>query len=229
MKKHTLKSLALSAVMAVTSVSGVTVATMATAHASGGVPTVDWLNIREQKNQYEQLIAQVKAVTQGENFMDLYNNPLIQEEINKYLPSQYKNIAEAVVAKDTRAIRNISEKMMRDELYKKTSKSALARSIVAQIEYDTANRVGLELIDVELQKINRMANNMYRTNNLAQKQDMANTIQASTANMNAQIAKIQIGIQMAKEEQERSRKILGAEMLKQQQQNSKKMFSSLFW
>lgn len=229
MKKHTLKSLALSAVMAVTSVSGVTVATMATAHASGGVPTIDWTNLIKQQEQYEQLIAQVKAVTQGENFMDLYNNPLIQEEINKYLPSQYKNIAEAVVAKDTRAIRNISEKMMRDELHKKTSKSALARSIVAQIEYDTANRVGLELIDVELQKINRMANNMYRTNNLAQKQDMANTIQASTANMNAQIAKIQIGIQMAKEEQERSRKILGAEMLKQQQQNSKKMFSSLFW
>lgn len=229
MKNLNLKAIALSFVTVFSSVSGITLATMQSANATGGVPTFDWKADIDRYQHFKKLEEQVKALKSGGDFTGLLKNPLIEKEVNKYLPSKYKSVYEAILAKDSKTLQNMAKKLAMEEAYKRTNPNSLARAIVAQADYVIANEASLKVLEKNLKDIEAIGRNMNRAVTLAEKQDYANVLQQKAMMMNIQFQQIQLGLERARDEQDKSRRLYGAMMLENQQKASKAHFKSLFW
>lgn len=215
------KTLLTAVLVAVTSVTAVQ-------QASAYVPVIDPTAIAKQIEEIYQLRQQVQAVVDNGNYASLISNPTVRNQLNRYLPAKYNDVLEAMRAGDTKALQVIMQKAMQEEARAKTTQSAQARALAAEMAYSVQNKINVDRLTTRSNQIQTMVNQLNRTANIAQKQDLTATIQAQSAIMQNEIAMVQLGMQRLKHEQERANALLGSQAYIKQRATTAKTLNTMF-
>lgn len=181
-----------------------------TATYASGVPVFDGANVAQaiaqvqnQVRQIESMRQQIRAITDNGNYADLLNNPYLRQQLNKYLPKGYTDIVQAVQKGDAGALQSAYEQVQRAEAQKRSSMTGAERVKIAQATQEAQMIVMMKGLDTRSNSLQNLVNQINRTQNTAQKQDLMNTLQAEQAMIQIDLGKMQIMLQMA-EQQRRS-------------------------
>lgn len=176
---------------------------------AAGVPVIDVsaiaqavTQVNNQVQQIKQLDQQIKAITDNGNFADILQDPTLRREINKYLPPGYSDILQAVQKGDAGALQGIYQQVIADEKKRQSSMTGAERVKMTGAVAE-AQMIGMmKTLDVRSQSVQSLVNQINRTQNTAQKQDLMNTLQAQQAQINIDLNRMQVMMKMM-ERQER--------------------------
>lgn len=190
--------------------------------AQAYVPVIDATAIAQAVNQVNnqvqqiyQLQAQIKAATDNGNFASLADNPLIREQLNKYLPARYNDVFEAARAGDLGSIQGLIDKAEAQYNADRTTKNALTLAKARQFQADAQLNIGYQQLNEMARNVSDMVNTINTTTNVAQKQDLTNTINAKTALINTKIGQLQLAMKQAERAEKRADNILATQMQQQ--------------
>lgn len=175
-----------------------------------GLPVVDFgaiaqaiTQVQNQVQQIQNMRQQLKAITDNGNFANLLNDPNLRKMLNKYLPKGYTDIVQAVQKGDAGALQSAYEQVQRAEAQKRSSMTGKQRLKMAQATQEAQMIVMMKGLDVRSNSLENLVNQLNRTQNTAQKQDLMNALQAEQAMIQIDLGKMQVMFQMA-EQQRRS-------------------------
>lgn len=175
-----------------------------------GLPVVDFgaiaqaiTQVQNQVQQIQNMRQQLKAITDNGNFANLLNDPNLRKMLNKYLPKGYTDIVQAVQKGDAGALQSAYEQVQRAEAQKRSSMTGKQRLKMAQATQEAQMIVMMKGLDVRSNSLENLVNQLNRTQNTAQKQDLMNALQAEQAMIQIDLGRMQIMLQMA-EQQRRS-------------------------
>ncbi|RKW42623.1 MAG: hypothetical protein D8B60_03950 [Moraxella sp.] len=159
--------------------------------------------VENQARQIENMRQQLKAVTDNGNYADLLNDPNLRRQLNKYLPSGYTDIVQAVQKGDAGALQSVYNKVLQSEQQKRSSMIGAERVKVANATQEAQMIVMMKHLDTRSNSMQNLVNQINRTQNSAQKQDLMNALQAEQSLIQIDLGKMQIMLQMG-EQQRRS-------------------------
>ena len=175
---------------------------------SAGVPVVDVgaiaqavVQVENQVRQIEQLHTQIKAITDNGNYAGLLTDPSIRTQLNKYLPSGYTDVFDAVRNGDVKALEKVLKIAESEERKAQTAQSGQARAQAAVLRTKAQLKLGMDAMSQEVQKVQNIMKQINRTQNPAQKADLANTLVAQSAMIQANAATMNIMLQQAQQEE----------------------------
>lgn len=171
--------------------------------------------VNNQVQQIYQLQAQIKAATDNGNFAGLADNPLIRKELNKYLPAKYNDVFEAARSGDLGSLQGLIDKAQAQYNADKSTKNALTLAKARQFQADAQINVGYQQLNALAKSMNDMVNTINTTTNVAQKQDLTNTINAKSALINTKIGQLQLAMKQAERAEKRADNILATQMQQQ--------------
>lgn len=159
--------------------------------------------VENQARQIENMRQQLKAVTDNGNYADLLNDPNLRRQLNKYLPSGYTDIVQAVQKGDAGALQSVYNKVLQSEQQKRSSMTGAERVKVANATQEAQMIVMMKHLDTRSNSMQNLVNQINHTQNSAQKQDLMNALQAEQSLIQIDLGKMQIMLQMG-EQQRRS-------------------------
>lgn len=159
--------------------------------------------VQNQVSQIQNMRQQLKAITDNGNYADLLKDPNLRKMLNKYLPKGYTDIVQAVQKGDAGALQSAYEQVQRAEAQKRSSMTGEQRLKMAQATQEAQMIVMMKGLDVRSNSLENLVNQLNRTQNTAQKQDLMNALQAEQAMIQIDLGRMQIMLQMA-EQQRRS-------------------------
>ena len=168
---------------------------------AGGVPVIDPMAIAQAKLQVDQLREQVKAITDNGNFASLLKDPNLRKQFNKYLPQGYTDVMQAVQQGDASALQNIYKQVLAEEKRKQKTMTGAERVKMTQAAAE-AQMIGMmRTLDVRSQSVSNLIDQINRTGNMAQKQDLMNTLQAEQAQISLDMNRMQVLIKMTERQE----------------------------
>lgn len=201
---------------------------------ASGVPVIDvaglsqmMVDYQNQIMQIEQMRQQIKAMTDNGNYAGILKDPTLRNYMNKYLPAGYNDIFDAAVKGDLKALQKVAEQVQKDEALKRSGLSTKAQIATNQMKIQGQMAIGMGEIEAIVRTLdapNGLIQQLNRTVNPAQKQDLANTIMANTSLLQARIAQMDMMFKQAEMEEKRAKAVLAAEnhakyrQMKKQQQ-----------
>lgn len=159
--------------------------------------------VKNQISQIENMRQQLKAITDNGNYADLLNDPNLRRQLNKYLPSGYTDIVQAVQKGDAGALQSVYNQVLQSEQQKRSSMTGAERVKVAHATQEAQMIVMMKHLDTRSNSMQNLVNQINRTQNSAQKQDLMNALQAEQSLIQIDLGKMQIMLQMG-EQQRRS-------------------------
>lgn len=159
--------------------------------------------VQNQVSQIQNMRQQLKAITDNGNYADLLKDPNLRKALNKYLPKGYTDIIQAVQKGDAGALQSAYEQVQQAEAQKRSSMTGEQRLKIAQATQEAQMIVMMKGLDVRSSSLENLVNQLNRTQNTAQKQDLMNALQAEQAMIQIDLGKMQVMFQMA-EQQRRS-------------------------
>lgn len=159
--------------------------------------------VKNQISQIKNMHQQLKAITDNGNYADLLNDPNLRKQLNKYLPKGYTDIVQAVQKGDAGALQSVYNQVLQAEAQKRSSMTGAERVKIAQATQEAQMIVMMKALDVRSNSVQNLVNQINRTQNTAQKQDLMNTLQAEQSMIQIDLGKMQLMLQMG-EQQRRS-------------------------
>lgn len=159
--------------------------------------------VKNQISQIENMRQQLKAITDNGNYADLLNDPNLRRQLNKYLPSGYTDIVQAVQKGDAGALQSVYNQVQQAEAQKRSSMTGVERLKVAQATQEAQMIVMMKHLDTRSSSVQNLVNQINRTQNTAQKQDLLNALQAEQSMIQIDVGRMQIMLQLS-EQQRRS-------------------------
>lgn len=159
--------------------------------------------VKNQISQIENMRQQLKAITDNGNYADLLNDPNLRRQLNKYLPSGYTDIVQAVQKGDAGALQSAYNQVQQAEAQKRSSMTGVERLKVAQATQEAQMIVMMKHLDTRSSSVQNLVNQINRTQNTAQKQDLLNALQAEQSMIQIDVGRMQIMLQLS-EQQRRS-------------------------
>lgn len=186
-----------------------------------GLPVVDFgaiaqaiTQVQNQVSQIQNMRQQLKAITDNGNFANLLNDPNLRNHLNKYLPKGYTDITQAIQNGDAGALQSIYEQVQRAEEQKRSSMTGAERVKMTNAMAE-AQMIGMmKNLDVRSQSVQNLVNQINRTQNTAQKQDLMNALQAEQAMIQTDLGKMQVMMKLAEEQRRLANKQAGEEWRK---------------
>lgn len=192
-----------------------------TMSSQAGVPVIDVsaiaqavAQVNNQVSQIRQLDQQIKAITDNGNYADLLNNPLVRRELNKYLPKGYNDIFEAARAGDLKALEQVAKAAADRERQAQTTQTGIERQKSVALLTQAQMTQMMRSMDVRSQRLQSLVNRINTTTNMAQKQDLMNTISAETAMINLEMNRMQVLMKQAEHQERLAEKQAGREYAK---------------
>ncbi|WP_411350881.1 type IV secretion system protein [Moraxella lincolnii] len=186
-----------------------------------GVPVIDVsaiaqaiVQVNNQISQIKQLDQQIKAITDNGNYADLLNNPLVRKELNKYLPKGYNDIFEAARAGDLGALEQVAKAAAERERQAQTTQTGIERQKSVALLTQAQMTQMMQGMDVRSQRLQSLVNRINTTTNMAQKQDLMNTISAETAMINLEMNKMLVLMKQAEHQEKLANRQAGREYAK---------------
>lgn len=168
--------------------------------------------VQNQVQQIQNMRQQLKAITDNGNYADLLNNPNLRRQLNQYLPKGYSDITQ--LTNNTGALQSIYQQVLQDEANKRQSMTGAERVKMTSAMAE-AQMIGMmKNLDVRSQSVQNLVNQINRTQNTAQKQDLMNTLQAEQAMIQIDLGKMQVMMNMAEEQRRLANKQAGEEWRK---------------
>lgn len=179
--------------------------------ANAGLPVIDVsaiaqaiTQVNNQIKQIENMRSQLKAITDNGNFADLLNDPNLRNQLNQYLPKGYSDITQ--LSNNTGALQSIYQQVLQAEANKRQSMTGAERVKIASAMAE-AQLIGMmKTLDTRSQSVQTLVNQINRTQNTAQKQDLMNTLQAEQAMINVDLNKMQVMMKMAERQEKMAEK-----------------------
>lgn len=159
--------------------------------------------VKNQISQIENMRQQLKAITDNGNYANLLNDPNLRRQLNKYLPSGYTDIVQAVQKGDAGALQSAYNQVQQAEAQKRSSMTGVERLKVAQATQEAQMIVMMKHLDTRSSSVQNLVNQINRTQNTAQKQDLLNALQAEQSMIQIDVGRMQIMLQLS-EQQRRS-------------------------
>ncbi|UZA49986.1 type IV secretion system protein (plasmid) [Moraxella bovis] len=159
--------------------------------------------VKNQISQIENMRQQLKAITDNGNYANLLNDPNLRKQLNKYLPSGYTDIVQAVQKGDAGALQSAYNQVQQAEAQKRSSMTGEERLKVAQATQEAQMIVMMKHLDTRSSSVQNLVNQINRTQNTAQKQDLLNALQAEQSMIQIDVGRMQIMLQLS-EQQRRS-------------------------
>lgn len=175
--------------------------------------------VNNQVQQIKQLQAQVKAATDNGNFAGLVNNPMIRQQLNKYLPAKYNDVFEAARAGDLGALQQVVNAAKQREAQAQSSQTGIARAKAAQLLADAQVEVGYRRLQQHANTVGNLINQINATTNIAQKQDLTNTLTAQSALINNEIGQLQLSMKVAERQEAAALRQMNGEALQKIRQS----------
>ena len=201
------------------------VSMLATSQVQANVPVIDAsaiaqaiTQVNNQVQQIKQLQAQVKAATDNGNFAGLVDNPLIRQQLNKYLPSRYNDVFEAARAGDLGALQQVVNAAKQRENQAQSSQTGIERTKAAQLLADAQVDVGYRRLQQHANTVNDLINQINATTNISQKQDLTNSLTAQSALINNEIGQLQLAMKVAERQEAAAARQANAEAYKKVRQ-----------
>ena len=189
--------------------------------SQAGVPVIDVsaiaqaiVQVNNQISQIKQLDQQIKAITDNGNYADLLNNPLVRKELNKYLPKGYNDIFEAARAGDLGALEQVAKAAAERERQAQTTQTGIERQKSVALLTQAQMTQMMQGMDVRSQRLQSLVNRINTTTNMAQKQDLMNTISAETAMINLEMNKMLVLMKQAEHQEKLANRQAGREYAK---------------
>lgn len=189
--------------------------------SQAGVPVIDVsaiaqaiVQVNNQISQIKQLDQQIKAITDNGNYADLLNNPLVRKELNKYLPKGYNDIFEAARAGDLGALEQVAKAAAERERQAQTTQTGIERQKSVALLTQVQMTQMMQGMDVRSQRLQSLVNRINTTTNMAQKQDLMNTISAETAMINLEMNKMLVLMKQAEHQEKLANRQAGREYAK---------------
>ena len=191
---------------------------VATQQSQAFVPVIDSTAIAQQINQVtnqvqqiKQLAAQVKAATDNGNFAGLVDNPMIRQQLNKYLPAKYNDVFEAARAGDLGALQQVVNAAKQREAQAQSTQTGIARAKASQLLADAQVDVGYRRLQQHANTVSGLINQINATTHIAQKQDLTNTLTAQSALINNEIGQLQLAMKVAERQEAAAQRQANAE------------------
>lgn len=160
--------------------------------------------VQNQVSQIQNMRQQLKAITDNGNYADLLNNPNLRRQLNQYLPKGYSDITQ--LTNNTGALQSIYQQVLQDEANKRQSMTGAERVKMTSAMAE-AQMIGMmKNLDVRSQSVQNLVNQINRTQNTAQKQDLMNTLQAEQAMIQIDLGKMQVMMNMAERQEKMAEK-----------------------
>lgn len=173
---------------------------------AAGVPVFDATaiahavtQVNNQVKEIEQLRAQVAAVTGNHNYAGLLSNPTIKKQLDKYLPQGYSDIFAAASRKDMAAIEKMAQAAQQ-------SNDPVARAKAIEFLTDVQVDKAFDGLVAHAQVLQRLKNQLNGTQDMAAKQDLANSILAESAMINNEIGMLQLQMKQAERAEAQARR-----------------------
>lgn len=189
--------------------------------SQAGVPVIDVsaiaqaiVQVNNQISQIKQLDQQIKAITDNGNYADLLNNPLVRKELNKYLPKGYNDIFEAARAGDLGALEQVAKAAAERERQAQTTQTGIERQKSVALLTQAQMTQMMQGMNVRSQRLQSLVNRINTTTNMAQKQDLMNTISAETAMINLEMNKMLVLMKQAEHQEKLANRQAGREYAK---------------
>lgn len=206
---------------AITSIMSLALLAPITMPSQAGVPVIDVsaiaqaiVQVNNQISQIKQLDQQIKAITDNGNYADLLNNPLVRKELNKYLPKGYNDIFEAARAGDLGALEQVAKAAAERERQAQTTQTGIERQKSVALLTQAQMTQMMQGMDVRSQRLQSLVNRINTTTNMAQKQDLMNTISAETAMINLEMNKMLVLMKQAEHQEKLANRQAGREYAK---------------
>lgn len=175
--------------------------------AHGAIPVIDpaaisqaVTQVQNQVSQIQNMRQQLKAMTDNGNYADLLNNPNLRKQLNKYLPKGYTDVVQAVQKGDAGALQSVYNQVLQAEAQKRSTMTGAERVKVAQASQEAQMIVMMRHLDVRSNSLQNLVNQINRTQNTAQKQDLLNALQAEQAMIQIDLGKMQIMLQLSEQQ-----------------------------
>lgn len=201
------------------------VSMLATSQVQANVPVIDAsaiaqaiTQVNNQVQQIKQLQAQVEAATDNGNFAGLVDNPLIRQQLNKYLPSRYNDVFEAARAGDLGALQQVVNAAKQRENQAQSSQTGIERTKAAQLLADAQVDVGYRRLQQHANTVHDLINQINATTNISQKQDLTNSLTAQSALINNEIGQLQLAMKVAERQEAAAARQANAEAYKKVRQ-----------
>ncbi len=136
--------------------------------------------VQNQVSQIQNMRQQLKAITDNGNYADLLNNPNLRRQLNQYLPKGYSDITQ--LTNNTGALQSIYQQVLQDEANKRQSMTGAERVKIAQATQEAQMIVMMKALDVRSNSVQNLVNQINRTQNTAQKQDLMKYIASRAIN-----------------------------------------------
>lgn len=160
--------------------------------------------VENQVRQIEQLRQQVKAATDNGNYGDLLNNSAVRQQLNKYLPAGYTDIFQAAQRGDLGALAKVVEQASKAEQQAQTAQSGAVRQAAVQVQSEAMVIARYNRLNQYAQSVQDLSNRINSTANIAQKQDLTNTLLAQSALIQNELGMIQLDMQRAEQQRQRA-------------------------
>lgn len=179
--------------------------------ANAGLPVIDFgaiaqaiTQVNNQIKQIENMRGQLKAITDNGNFADLLNDPKLRGQLNQYLPKGYRDITQ--LTGNTAALQSIYQQVLQDEANKRKTMTGAERVKMTSAMAE-AQLIGMmKTLDTRSQSVQTLVNQINRTQNTAQKQDLMNTLQAEQAMINVDLNRMQVVMKMVERQEKMAEK-----------------------
>lgn len=194
---------------AIASLTLITVVSATTAHSA--LPVIDpaaiaqaVTQVNNQIKQIENMRGQLKAITDNGNFADLLNDPKLRGQLNQYLPKGYRDITQ--LTGNTAALQSIYQQVLQDEANKRKTMTGAERVKMTSAMAE-AQLIGMmKTLDTRSQSVQTLVNQINRTQNTAQKQDLMNTLQAEQARINVDLNRMQVVMKIMERQEKMAEK-----------------------
>jgi type IV secretion system protein VirB5 len=170
--------------------------------------------VQNQVQQIQNMRQQLKAVTDNGNYASLLNDPNLRKQLNKYLPKGYTDIIQAVQKGDAGALQSVYNQVLQSEQQKRSNMTGIERVKVAQATQEAQMIVMMKHLDTRSSSMQNLVNQINRTQNTAQKQDLMNALQAEQAMIQIDLGKMQVMMKLAEEQRRLANKQAGEEWRK---------------
>lgn len=175
--------------------------------AHGAIPVIDpaaisqaVTQVQNQVSQIQNMRQQLKAVTDNGNYANLLNDPNLRKQLNKHLPKGYTDIVQAVQKGDAGALQSVYNQVLQAEAQKRSTMTGAERLKVAQATQEAQMIVMMKHLDVRSNSLQNLVNQINRTQNTAQKQDLMNALQAEQSMIQIDLGKMQIMLQLSEQQ-----------------------------
>lgn len=158
--------------------------------------------VNNQVKQIEAMRAQIKAATDNGNYASLLNDPKMRAALERHIPKGYEDLLANPNGKNLNKIHRVLER----EKLRSDSMTGVQRARLVGAQTEVQLMGMMETLNIRSQSIERLQKQINTTENIAQKQDLLNTLNAQAATINVDLARMQVMMEVAKREEEKAQR-----------------------